>query len=125
MFGYVLINVGGFLLLIWGIAHLIPTAKVVGAFGQISPDNKRIITMEWIVEGVALIFLGALVCLVTYVDQSSTVSRAVYWAVFGCLNILSVISLFTGFRNASLPFKLCPIIFSGASILIIVGSRLQ
>jgi hypothetical protein len=25
---------------------------------EISVDNKRIITMEWIIEGIALIFIG-------------------------------------------------------------------
>jgi hypothetical protein len=38
------------------------------------------------------------------------------------LNTLSVISLLTGFKVSFLPFKLCPVIFTTASILILLGS---
>ena len=124
MSGYAITNIGGFLVFAWGVAHLVPTAKVVNGFGEISPDNRRTITMEWIVEGIALIFLGILVCFVTYADRTSDVSRGIYWLVFGCLNVLSMVSLFTGFRNALVPFKLCPFIFTGSSALIIFGSYL-
>ena len=77
--------------------------------------------MEWIVEGVSLIFIGILVGLVSYIDPNSLISQAVYWASFGILNLLSLISLFTGFKIPMIPFKLCPFIFTGASLLIILG----
>lgn len=125
MNGVILICVGSFLTLGWGVAHLFPTGRVVAGFGEISPDNRRTITMEWINEGVTLIFIGVLVALVTFVDRTSAVSRIVYWSCFGALNVLSVVSLFTGFRNTFLPFKLCPFIFTGSSLLIIVGSYLS
>ncbi len=81
--------------------------------------------MEWITEAVALMFVGILVALVTYIDRGSVVSRAVYWTSFGALNALSGISLFTGFRNSLIPFKLCPFVFSGSSLLIVIGSYLS
>lgn len=56
---------------LWGIAHLMPTTSVVRAFGELSPDNEHIITMEWILEGVALILIGVLVATVTAVDSTS------------------------------------------------------
>ena len=121
MDGSLLLYIGALLPFGWGVAHLFPTRNVVHAFGNISADNRRIVTMEWILEGVSLIFIGALVALVTYVDHTSVVSRAVYWAAFGLLNIFSVISLFTGFRNSFIAFKLCPLIFSGSSIFILAG----
>ncbi|HUI09229.1 MAG TPA: hypothetical protein VL221_02815 [Bacteroidota bacterium] len=105
----------------WGVAHMIPTKKVVEAFGAISQDNKRIITMEWIIEGATLIFIGALISVVTIVDRSSTVSRATYLVSIAMLNALSVISLFTGSRVKHLAFKLCPVIFSGSSLLVLLG----
>jgi hypothetical protein len=117
--------IGSFLTFGWGIAHLIPTQNVISAFGEISADNKRVITMEWINEGVALIFIGVLVAIVTYLDRSSVISHAVYWISFGALNALSVVSLFTGFRNSFIAFKLCPLIFTGSSILIVIGSYLD
>jgi len=37
------------------------------------------------------------------------------------LNALSLVSLFTGFKVNFVAFKLCPVIFTGASILILLG----
>ena len=125
MNGAVFTYIGSFLLIGWGTAHLFPTLAVVRGFGGISSDNKRIITMEWITEGVAIIFIGLLVATVTFLDRTDLVSRAVYWASFLVLNVLSAVSLFTGFRNSFIAFKLCPFIFSSASVLIIVGAYLD
>jgi len=121
MSGAVWTYLGAFLLLGWGIAHLFPTRNVVRGFGEISLDNKRIITMEWVTEGVTLIFVGLLVAAVTYLDRTHVVSKTVYWASFVVLNVLSFVSLFTGFRNSFIAFKLCPFIFSSTSILIVIG----
>ena len=106
-------------------AHLFPTRRVVAGFGQITADNLRTITMEWITEGLMLIFIGVLVAVVTFIDRTSPVTRAVYWTTFVGLNAMSVLSVFTGFRNSHLAFKLCPFIFTGSSILIVVGSCLD
>lgn len=122
MTNQVLLYVGSFLLFFWGVAHLFPTRSVVTSFGDISPDNRRIITMKWIVEGLALVFIGAVVASVTYYDYASPISRTVHWVSFAMLSILSVVSLFTGFKVNILPFKLCPVIFTTASVSIVVGS---
>jgi len=121
MANQVLLYLGSALLLFWGIAHLFPTRSVVKGFGEISLDNRRIITMEWIIEGASLIFIGAIISFVTYMDYTSAISRAVYWICFIMLNTLSVISLLTGFRINFLPFKLCPVIFTTSSIMILLG----
>ena len=131
----VLLYIGAFLPFAWGIAHLAATRDVVKGFGDISEDNRRIITMEWIVEGAALIFIGVLVAFVTYLSRTSgfaaivnylegvnAVSRGVYITSFIMLNAMSVISLFTGFQVRFLPFRLCPVIFTSASILILLGA---
>jgi hypothetical protein len=122
MANQVLLYSGSFILLFWGISHLFPTRSVVRGFGDISLDNKRIITMEWIIEGVSLIFIAAVVSCVTYLDYTSVISKTIYWITFVMLNTLSAISLFTGFRIGFLPYKLCPVVFTSASILILVGS---
>jgi hypothetical protein len=124
MVNQILVYVGAAFAAFWGIAHLFPTMGIVNGFGKISVDNRHIITMEWIVEGVALIFIGALVGTVTFVDAASPVTRAVYWLAFIELNVLSIVSLFTGFKVNFLPFKLCPVIFTTASILILLGAYL-
>ncbi len=121
MINQITLYTGAALLIFWGIAHLFPTANVVRNFGEISKDNKNIITMEWIIEGIALVFIGVLVVTVTFIDPINLVSKAVYWLAFGTLNVLSIISLFTGFKVNFIPFKLCPVIFTGASFLILWG----
>jgi hypothetical protein len=122
MVNQVLLYLGSAFLLLWGISHLFPTRSVVKGFGNISVDNKRIITMEWIIEGVSLIFIGALVSSVTYIDYTNVISQTIYWISFVMLNALSVISLLTGFKVNFLPFKLCPVIFTTSSILILLGA---
>lgn len=119
--GKLLLYVGALLPLLWGLSHLFPTRSVVRGFGEISEDNKNIITMEWIVEGVALIFIGTLVAMVTYLDPASTAASASYIAASCCLVVLAVVSLFTGFRINFLPFKLCPAIFTASAVLITLG----
>jgi len=107
---------------IGGIAHLFATKGVVAGFGTITPDNRRIITMEWIIEGVALISTAAFVAAATLVQPESAVSSAVYGIAIGTLIVLAIVSLFTGFRIAFLPFRLCPLIFGVSALLIAWGA---
>lgn len=116
-----LIYVGAVLPLLWGISHLFPTKSIVKGFGDISEDNKNIITMEWIIEGIALIFVGMLVAVVTFIDPVSTISKATYITVSCFLLVLAVVSLFTGFRVNYIVFKFCPVIFASSAVLISIG----
>ena len=121
MISQILLCAGAGLPLLWGAAHLFATKSVVKGFGNVSLDNKRIITMEWVVEGVALVFIGAIVLAATLIDRTSRVSKAVYLLSFVMLNVLSAVSLKTGFKVSFTPFKFCPVIFTAASILILLG----
>jgi hypothetical protein len=112
---------GGALSIVWGVAHLFPTKSVVAGFGDISADNRHIITMEWIVEGVALIFIGVLVVVITLVDRESSAAEVVYLTSVSGLVVLALVSLFTGFKVNFLPFKLCPFIFSASAALLLLG----
>ena len=121
MMGKILIYTGAMLPLIWGISHLFPTKSVVQGFGDISQDNKNIIVMEWLIEGIALIFVGVLIVIVTILDPTSTISIATYIVSSCFLLILAIVSLFTGFKIDFIPFRLCPIIFTSAAALISSG----
>jgi predicted RND superfamily exporter protein len=118
----ILLYLGSLLTVIWGVAHLFPTRSVVSGFGEITTDNRRIITMEWIVEGVALICTGVLVSAVTLIDSGSDVAIAVYITSSAMLIVLALVSLFTGYRVNFLPFKLCPFIFGASAVLILIGT---
>lgn len=117
----ILLYLGSGLTVIWGVAHLFPTKSVVQGFGEISIDNKRIITMEWITEGLALIFIGVLVATVTAIDPSNVVSTAIYFVSVIMLLAMALLSLFTGFKVSFLAFKLCPFIFTASAVLIMIG----
>jgi hypothetical protein len=118
----VLLYVAAALTGLWGVAHLFATKGVVKGFGELKPDNKRIITMEWIVEGVALISIAAFVVAATVAGPASSVSSAIYAVAIGALAVLAIVSLLTGFRVAFLPFRLCPIIFTISALLIVLGA---
>jgi hypothetical protein len=124
MVNLVLLYLGAAFTALWGISHLLPTCSVVKGFGTISVDNQRIITMEWIVEGVSLIFIGVLVAMVTIIDPTNSVSTAVYLLSALGLLVLAMVSLFTGFKIKFLPFRLCPVIFTVSAILIVIGGLL-
>jgi len=121
----VLLYGGSALTALWGSAHLFPTKSVVRGFGEITPDNEHIITMEWILEGVALIWIGVLVATVTAIDPASAISRCVYFLSAIALLVFAGVSLFTGFKVKFLPFRLCPFVFTASAILILVGGVLR
>jgi hypothetical protein len=90
---------------------------------MLSPDNRRIITMEWVAEGLALCFLGILVAVSSFVigpDRPAThlVARASTAMLFA----LAVLSWLTGARTAVLPMKLCPFIKTAVGVLYIAAT---
>ena len=94
-----LLTIGAILTMLWGIGHLFPTASIVKGFGEISRDNKRIIRMEWINEGFTLIFIGALILIVTFLgDKNSATQNLVYLTSAIMLFTMAILSLFTGFN---------------------------
>jgi hypothetical protein len=114
---------GSILILLWGIAHLFALKPVVRGFGELSRDNRLILTMEWLVEGLTFCFIGVLVLLITALAGSQfTASRTVYLFSAAFLLILSILSLFTGARTKEVPFKICPVIKTITAILFIIGS---
>lgn len=122
MTGFILLLIGALLTITWGIAHLFPTSSVVKGFGDISEDNKNIIRMEWINEGLALIFIGTIVLITAFIDDNSSLKTYINLAVVIMLISMAILSLFTGFKVNFLPFKLCPFIFAISALLILIGT---
>ncbi|MFH0847077.1 MAG: hypothetical protein V1894_03330 [Chloroflexota bacterium] len=120
-----LIYAASIVITIWGVAHIIATKSVVAGFGAVSPDNRRIITMEWIGEGLALCFIGVLVALVTILDEPTTQATfTVYLASAVMLLVMAGLTATTGARTSILPMKLCPWVKTAAAVLIIVAISL-
>ena len=120
-----LLYTGSAIIIIWGIAHLIPTGAIVKGFGEISEDNKKIIAMESIAEGITLCFLGILVILVTSLgDSESQTASIAYFSVVAMLLIMAVLTVLTGARTSLLPYKICPFIKTLVASLIFLGAAL-
>ncbi|MFC1483557.1 hypothetical protein ACFL4U_02540 [Candidatus Neomarinimicrobiota bacterium] len=125
MLNDILLYIGSTIIFIWGAAHLYPTKDIVTGFGDISLDNRRLITMEWIAEGLTLCFIGLLVFLTTLLGWSrEPTAQIVYLASTVMLVVLAVLSQMTGARTAILPMKLCPYIKTAVAIMFFLGSEL-
>jgi phosphoglycerol transferase MdoB-like AlkP superfamily enzyme len=123
MVNEVLLYIGSAVITLWGIAHIIPTKPVVNGFGSISQDNRRIITMEWIAEGLTLCFIGVLVFLVTILtDAQNQAAIIAYRASAVMLVIMAGLTLFTGARTKVIPIKICPFVKTAVAILFLLGS---
>ena len=117
----IILYIGAAITFLWGTAHLFPTASVVKGFGDITADNRNIVTMEWIVEGITLIFIGFIVAGVTYISAENNISVFIYLSSAVILIVLAIVSLLTGFKVNFFRFKLCPFIFTLSAVLIVIG----
>jgi hypothetical protein len=123
MINETLIYIGSGIVILWGIAHIIPTRNIVSGFGPISEDNKKIIAMEVIAEGLTLIFLGMLPLLVTLLtDFSSRTAHIVYLGSAVMLLAMAVVTLLTGARTPTVWYKICPAVKTLVAALFIIGS---
>jgi hypothetical protein len=125
MIDTILLYIGSGLIFIWGIAHLIPTRAIVNGFGSISEDNKKILAMESIAEGLTLCFIGVLVIIVTSLagTQSET-AFIVYMACAVMLLVMAILTTLTGARTPLVPYKICPVVKTVVAILFIIGAVL-
>jgi hypothetical protein len=123
MISRILFYISGGITIVWEIAHLFPTKSIVKGFGEINTDNRNIITMEWIIEGVSLIFIGFIVIGITIIDPADNSAAFIYFSSAVILLVLAIISLFTGYKVKFLPFKLCPYLFTISAILILLGYK--
>jgi len=119
----VLLYAGSIAIIVWGIAHIIPTRSVVSGFGKISQDNLRIITMEWIAEGLTLGFIGGLTLFLTISGgPEGAVTANVYRACAIMLVVMALLTLFTGARTSVIFFKVCPVVKTAVAVLFFLGT---
>ena len=91
---------GATIVVVWRIAHIVPTKAVVRGFGQISPDNRRIITMEWVAEGLALVIIGLITLIVAMsAAPADATALLVFRLCAAALGVLAIWTLIAGFRT--------------------------
>ncbi len=106
----------------WGIAHAVPTKKVVAGFGPITADNRRVLTQEWLAEALTMWGMAALVVAVTATAAATQVTAIVYGIVAGLLVALAVLTAFTGARTPIVWFKVCPALLTTSAALLVAAS---
>jgi len=123
---FVLMIIAGIIMLLWGVAHIIPTRSVVHGLGLYDLDSERIVTMEWVAEGFTLIFLGVmLIFLAPYVAVGNTVARGAALLSVLMLAAMAIWGGATGARTELIFLKICPFVKSlcALSALIAVWIR--
>lgn len=123
MSGSFFLGVGSGLITLWGIAHIVPTKKVIGGLGKLSEDARRIFTMTWVTEGLTLVFIGVQVGILVLVFGGD--SYTVFWVARICavmLVVLAVLTGFTGARTKIVPMKICPFVKLLAAVMLLIGT---
>ena len=121
----ILLYVGSIVIFLLGVSHIVPTPGVVAGFEPITDENRLIITMEWVAEGLTLCFIGALVLYITLgAGAENPVSVMVYRAAAVMLLVMAIWTGVTGARTSIIPIKLCPIVKTAVAITFIWASVL-
>ncbi len=120
---YVMLLAGSALTAFWGVMHLVKTGPVVAGFEPLGDDNRHVLRMEWILEGVTLCFVAVLVSVFTLWRGPDALASVIVFRLSALfLLVMAAVSLFTGAKASPLPYKLCAPIFTTAAALILVGS---
>jgi len=122
---HILLYSGSIVIVLWGIAHIVPTRSVVHGFGEISKENRRIIAMEWIAEGLTLCFIGVLVLLVNIRGgHQNPISILVYRLCALMLLLMAGLTALTGARASIAPIRICPFVKAFVAAMFLLGSLL-
>jgi hypothetical protein len=121
----VLVYIGAAIIILWGIAHIIPTGAIVKSFGQIPDGQKKVLAMEVIAEGLTLVFLGVLPILVTALgDADSLTAKIVYLADGAMLLVMALLTSATGARTPTIWYRICPVVKTVTAVLFVFGGTL-
>jgi hypothetical protein len=112
------------LIAVWGIAHAVPTKKVVAGFAPITADNRRVLTQEWLAESLTMWGMATLVVAATATAADIHVTAIVDRVVAGLLVALAVLTAFTGARTPVVWFKVCPALLVTSAALLLAASIL-
>jgi len=96
---------------LWGVAHAIPTTKLLAGFEPITADNRRILRQEWLAEAFTMWGLAAVILVVTVAGGAGVhASRCIYVVGAGMLVALAALTGLTGARTPVIWFKVCTVV---------------
>lgn len=117
-----LLLTGAGLIAAWGVAHIVPVKAVVAGFGDVSADNRRLVAMGWVAEGLTLLFVGVLCTLVALQLEAGPARTLIARACAALLVALAAWTAATGARTQVIAMKLCPVVKLTSAILLLAGS---
>jgi len=108
---------------LWGVAHVLPTARVVEGYNDTSRDNRLVITQEWIAEAMTMWFIAAVVVTASILagSQHSLVAWIYRVSAFMLL-ALAALTAVTGARTPVVFFKICPFLQGATAVLLLAAS---
>jgi hypothetical protein len=108
---------------LWGVAHVLPTARVVHGFSDTSRDNRLVITQEWIAEGMTMWLIATVVIIAAALGSSHhAFGDWVYRASAVMLGAVAVLTAVTGARTPVIFFKICPFLLCATAALLLTAS---
>lgn len=123
MLGPLLNYIASAIVIGWGVAHIVPTREVVKSLGEAAIDSRRIMEMEWVAEGLALVFIGLSTFVLTVIaGLADPVAVLVYRMNAAALIVFAAWTYLAGFKTDVLPIKLCPAVLSTAAALIVIAT---
>lgn len=106
----------------WGVAHAAPTRQVVAGFEPTTPDNKLVVTQEWLAESVAMWGLATLTITMTAVAPGSRATDWAYRVIAVVLLALAALTGATGARTPVIWFKICTVVLTTGALLLVLAS---
>jgi hypothetical protein len=103
-----------------GVAHVLPTRRVVAGFESLSTDNRRVLVREWLAEAVTMCGIAAVVGTATH---SGSGLDWLCRTMAGLLVALAGLTAFTGARTVVVFFKSATDCCWGQPLSCSAGSR--
>ena len=110
---------------VWGVAHAVPTGRVLAGLRRSARLTARIVLQEWLAEAFTMWGVAAVVIAVTAAGDADAASGIwVYRAAAGLLVALATLTARTGARTPVVWFKICPVLLAGSAGLLVAASLL-
>ncbi len=109
---------------LWGVAHAIPTSRMLAGFAPVTADNRRVVLQEWLAEAFTMWGVAAIVVAATASGGGPGAGTRdwVYRAAAALLIALAALTGLTGARTAVIWFKVCPFLLAGSAALLLAAS---
>jgi len=108
--------VSSLVIIVWGFIHITRSRRMVAVHEPSSVENRRILTMAWVAQGLVLIFIGLLVLGVRYIYGGCEFT---YPAAALMLLGVAAWTALTGSRTSDAFLKMSPVVETIVAVLIL------